>query len=89
MSEIIALTHEVYNTDEYLKKEATKISDFEKSIKVSKNPSMYFFFRQQISLFRQLCRFFANFVAFSPSGVSFSPSGVSFSPQKNILKHNY
>ena len=33
VSEIIALIHEVYNTDEYLKKEATKISDLEKSIK--------------------------------------------------------
>ena len=29
VSEIIAMTHEVYNTDEYLKKEATKISDLE------------------------------------------------------------
>ena len=33
VSEIIALTHEVYNTDEYLKKEGTEISDLEKSIK--------------------------------------------------------
>ena len=33
VSGIIALTHEVYNTDEYLTKEATKISDLEKSIK--------------------------------------------------------
>ena len=33
MSEIIALTHEVYNTDEYLRKEGTEISELEKSIK--------------------------------------------------------
>ena len=33
MSEIIALLHEIYNTDEYLKKEGTEISVLEKSIK--------------------------------------------------------
>ena len=33
MSDIIALTHEVYNTDEYLKKKGTEISDLEKSVK--------------------------------------------------------
>ena len=33
VSEIIALTHEVYNTDEYLKEEGTEISELEKSIK--------------------------------------------------------
>ena len=33
MSEIIALIHEVYNTDEYLKKEGTEISELEKSIR--------------------------------------------------------
>ena len=33
VSGIIALTHEVYNTDEYLKKEGTEISDLEKFIK--------------------------------------------------------
>ena len=34
MSDIIALTYEVYSTDEYLKKEGTEISELEKSIKV-------------------------------------------------------
>ena len=33
MSEIIALLHEIYNTDEYLKKERTEISELGKSIK--------------------------------------------------------
>ena len=35
VSKIIALTHEVYNTDEYLKKdsEGTEISELEKSIR--------------------------------------------------------
>ena len=33
VSEIIALAHKVYNTDEYLKKEGTEISELEKSIK--------------------------------------------------------
>ena len=33
MSEIIVLIHEVYNTDEQLKKDVTEISDREKSIK--------------------------------------------------------
>ena len=33
MSEIIALIHEVYNTDEYLEKNATEILEREKSIK--------------------------------------------------------
>ena len=33
VSEIIALIHEVYNTDEYLRRDATEISEREKSIK--------------------------------------------------------
>ena len=33
VSEIIALAYEIYNTDEYLKKEGTEISELEKSIK--------------------------------------------------------
>ena len=31
--DIIAVLHEVYNTDEYVKNEGTKVSDLEKSIK--------------------------------------------------------